>query len=132
MVFCAMSRALPLIPLPMLFLAACHVVPAAPVAALAGIDAAAVAVLGRDVVDIAVSAGTGRDCSVVRLDRGQSYCRPIEAAPPRPTFCTRSLGVVDCWANPDALPGPVRGVADGPSALTQEQEARRTRRWPGL
>jgi hypothetical protein len=113
-------------------LSACHVVPPAPFVALGLIDAASVTVLGRDVADVAVSALSGRDCSVVRLDRGQSYCRPLEPPPERPEFCTRSLGRADCWSNPEALPGPVREIADGRWTLTEEQEQNRTRQWPGL
>ena len=91
-----------------------------------------VAVIGRTPVDAAVSVASGRDCSVVRLDRGQSYCRPEEPPPPPQPYCTRSLGAVDCWrAPPLALPMP-RGVADGRTALTEAQEAHRTRRWPNL
>jgi hypothetical protein len=110
-------------PLLLLLLAGCE-----PVTIGAAVTAGSVAVIGRTPVDALVSAATGRDCSVVRLDRGQAYCRPEEAAPPPPAYCTRSLGRVDCWTAP--LPGQ-RGVADGPAALTAAQEADRTRRWPG-
>jgi hypothetical protein len=95
--------------------------------------ALAVPVFGRDLGDLVYSAVTGRDCSVVRLDEGKSYCKPTAPPPAPATFCTRSLGVVDCWANPDGLNGqPVQGVADGPRTLTPEQEANRTARWPHL
>ena len=109
-----------------LALAACD---PAGVATGAAAAAGSVAVIGRTPVDAVISAVSGRDCSAVRLDRGQSYCRPEEAAPLPPPFCTRSLGRVDCWGEP--VPGR-RGVADGPSGLTAAQEAHRTRRWPGL
>ena len=68
---------------------------------------------------------------MVRLDAGKSYCAAQEAAPARPLVCTRSLGVVDCWSNPEALGVPYTEVASGPHVLTPEQEAQRTRRWPG-
>jgi len=113
-----------LYPLPLILLAGCE-----PVTIGAAVTAGSVAVIGRSPVDAVVSAATGRDCSVVRLDRGQDYCRPQEAAPAPPAYCTRSLGRVDCWAAP--LPGR-RGVADGPATLTAAQEANRVRRWPGL
>jgi hypothetical protein len=95
----------------------------------AAVTIGSVAVIGRTPVDALVSAVSGRDCSAVRMDRGRSYCAPEEAPPPAPAFCTRSLGRVDCW--PEAIPGQ-RGVADGPAMLTAEQDAHRTRRWPGL
>ena len=57
-----------------------------------------------------------------------------QTPPPAPQpFCTRSLGTVDCWAGADSQPQPARrGLADGPTTLTPEQEAHRTRGWPGL
>ncbi len=99
--------------------------------AFAAANAASVAVFRRAIPDLVVSGVTGRDCSVVRLEQGKPYCRPPEPPPDAPEFCTRSLGVVDCWADPAALTDRPRGVADGPRALTPAQEADRTRRWPG-
>ena len=82
--------------------------------------------------DIAVSAVTGRDCSIARLDRRLSYCAPSLDPPDPPPFCTRSIGGTDCWVTrPPAVPGD-RGVVDGPASLTPAQEADRTARWPAL
>jgi hypothetical protein len=104
-----------------------------PASAWLGAEVASVAVFGRGLEDLVVSAVSGRDCSIVRLDEGKSYCRPVEAPPAPPEFCTRSLGTADCWSNPAALNGqPKRGIADGPAVLTPAQEADRTRRWPNL
>jgi hypothetical protein len=100
--------------------------------ALAALEVGSIVVLNRGVADTAVSLVTGRDCSVVRLAREESYCRPEEAAPAPPPFCTRSLGTVDCWRVPPPAYPPQRGLADGPATLTPAQEAHRTRRWPGL
>ena len=99
------------------------------VAAGAAVMGGSVAVIGRTPVDALVSVVSGRNCSAVRLDRGMGYCRPEEAPPAPPPFCTRSLGRVDCWAEPV---GGRRGVADGPAGLSEVQEAHRTRRWPAL
>jgi hypothetical protein len=89
-----------------------------------------IAVIQRSPVDALYSLWTGRDCSVVRLDQGKTYCRPIEPEPEPPPYCTPSLGSVTCWKDPDTVPGHPRGVADGPSRLTAEQEADRLRTWP--
>lgn len=100
---------------------------------LAGFNLAAIPVIHRTMFDAIYAAVTGRDCSVVRLDDGESYCRPIEPPPQPPAYCTRSLANVDCWQNPAALPRPAAPlVADGPTTLTPAQEADRTRRWPNL
>ena len=86
--------------------------------------------IGRSPLDAVYSLATGKDCSVVRLDGGKSYCRLQEPSPEAPAFCTRSLGVVDCWQDPASLQPLYLGVGDGPDTLTPEQEANRTRRWP--
>jgi hypothetical protein len=92
-----------------------------------GATAGSIAAIHRTPVDAIYSAVTGKDCSVVRLDRNESYCRPVEPPPPPPEYCTRSLGTVDCWYGPAA---PGQGVADGRWTLTAGQEANRTRTWP--
>lgn len=100
-----------------------------PTGALAAADLASVVVFGRGIADIGASAISGRDCSIVRLDRGLPYYAPIDPAPDSGPFCTRSLGVVDCWINPEALPMPQQPVADTP-APTAAQEQYRHARWP--
>ncbi|MBR0647684.1 hypothetical protein, partial [Plastoroseomonas hellenica] len=108
-------------------LAACEA--AGPIAVVAG---GSVAVMGRTPVDVVASLVTGRDCSVVRLDRRQSYCAPTEEPPAAQPYCTRSLGSVDCWTVPPHGRPPYRGVADGPNTLNAAQEADRTAWGPGL
>ncbi|MEI7711032.1 MAG: hypothetical protein WCI94_06345 [Rhodospirillales bacterium] len=95
--------------------------------ALLGIGS--IAVMGRTPVDAAISLATGRDCSVVRLEKHQSYCRPEEPPPEEPVFCTRSLARVTCWKDPEGLPGHPIGVADGPVGLTAAQEKDRKKGW---
>jgi hypothetical protein len=95
-----------------------------------GANVASIAAIQRSPADAVYSWWTGRDCSVVRLDEGKTYCRPVEPEPEPPVFCTRSLGSVDCWRDPASMPGHPRGVADGPAGLTAEQERNRTRTWP--
>jgi hypothetical protein len=113
--------------------AGCHAPWFQPVGAIAGANVAAIPVVQRDLFDVAYSTITGKDCSVVRLDRGQSYCRAEEPPPAPPPYCTRSLGTVDCWRDPNAIRGPIPPeVADGPRTLTPAQERDRTRRWPDL
>lgn len=100
-----------------------------PTGALAVAEVASVVVFGRGIVDIGVSAISGRDCSIVRLDRGLTYCAARDPPPDPGPFCTRSLGVVDCWSNPEALPGLQREVADGPAPSAAQDRYRRAP-WP--
>ena len=92
---------------------------------LLGADVASVVVFGRSLGDVGASAATGRDCSIVRLDQGKSYCAEREVAA-REVFCTRTLATVDCWAAP--VPGR-SGVADAP-VPSRAQENHRQARWP--
>jgi hypothetical protein len=93
---------------------------------------ASLPVFHRTPLDMLVSAASGRDCSVVHLDRVERYCHPKERPPEQPVFCTRSLGVADCWEDPSHLPNKPREIADGPRSLTPDQDADRKKRWPGL
>ncbi len=98
--------------------------------ATVGVNVVSLAVTGRTVPDIAVSAVTGRDCSVARLDRRLPYCAAAPEPPGPPPFCTRSLGSADCWVTrPPAVPAQ-RGLADGPPPTPAQEEARAAR-WPG-
>ena len=120
----------PLLAAPLLaapLLAACHGGPG-PGGALLAAEGASVAVLGRGIGDTIVSAVTGKDCSIVRLEQGRSWCAPEDRLP-APPYCTRSLGVVDCWASPALLPAPGRGVADQPRP-NPAQERWLAARWP--
>jgi len=111
----------------MLALGGCGADPVMLTSVAVGTTAGSVAVIQRTPIDAAYSLVTGKDCSVVRLDQGLSYCRPIESPPALPPYCTRSLGVTDCWIDPAGQPPQ---QADGPVGLTPAQEANRTRRWP--
>jgi hypothetical protein len=108
-------------------LGGCGADPVTLTSVVVGTAAGSVAVIQRTPVDALYSLVTGRDCSVVRLDQGLSYCRPVEPPPVPQPYCTRSLGVADCWADPAGQPPQ---QADGPAGLTPAQEANRTRRWP--
>lgn len=124
----AMRPFLSLVFLPFLLPAACANW-TEPTGALLAANAASVVVFGRAIPDLGVSAATGKDCSIVRLEQGKTYCALPEAAPARGPYCTRSLGTVDCWSNPEALANLPQEVADQP-ALTPLQERHRTARWP--
>ncbi len=106
----------------------CGCATAQPVAALLALEGASVMVFGRGVLDLGVSGLSGRDCSIVRLDRGQTYCAPNEPMLAEP-YCTRSLGTPDCWADRALLPSPRAGLGDTPPP-TAAQARYRAARWP--
>jgi hypothetical protein len=110
-------------------LAGCNLTPEQ--AATVGVGAAvgSIAVIGRSPADAVYSIVSGRDCSIVRLEQNKSYCKPIEPPPSPQPYCTRSLGVVDCWADPEKMPNLPPQVGDIPHGLTPEQEADRVKGW---
>jgi hypothetical protein len=108
-------------------LCGCAAGPTVLAGAAVGVTVGSVAVIGRTPIDALWSLASGRDCSAVLLEQGKGYCRATELPPVAQPYCTRSLGVADCWADPAGHPA---ALADGPSALTPAQEADRTRRWP--
>jgi hypothetical protein len=116
----------------LLLLAGCGATPAMVVPAVAEFGIGSFAVIQRSPLDALYSVASGKDCSLVRLDQGKSYCRPVEPPPEPPPFCTRSLGVADCWREPANFPNRPPSLGDGPHTLTPAQEADRTRAWPNL
>jgi len=78
----------------------------------AGASVGSFVVLERGLFDAGYSLVTGKDCSVVNLERGGPYCRTEAVAQPAP-FCTRTIGTVDCWTVAEPY-GPQRPVADTP------------------
>jgi hypothetical protein len=113
-----------LVLLPLLGLTGCY-----GAAAYGALEATSVATFGRGVADLGVSAITGKDCSVVRLNKGQNYCAPRERMPDAPPFCTATLGTVQCWANPEAFGVLPHQLADAP-ALNPDQIKDVNARWP--
>ena len=53
--------------------------------------------------DLIASAGTGQDCDTIRKSRDKGpLCRaPREEVIEAPVFCYRTLGTVNCFAEPD-------------------------------
>ncbi len=116
----------------LLLVAGCGATPEQLATGAVAVSVGSIAVIQRSPLDAAYSVLSGKDCSVVRLEQGKSYCRPVEPPPEPPPFCTRSLGVANCWQDPGSLPDHPPSLGDGPSTLTPAQEADRTRRWPNL
>jgi hypothetical protein len=98
---------------------------AEPFGALLGADVASIAVFGRSLGDLGASAISGQDCSIVRLERGLTYCAGRNP-PAREAYCTRTLATVDCWPAPHLNRV---GVGDTPPP-SLAQERYRAAPWP--
>jgi hypothetical protein len=116
----------------LLLVASCGATPEQMATVAVGVGVGSIAVIHRSPFDALYSVVSGKDCSIVRLDQGKGYCRPEEPPPAAQPYCTRSLGVADCWRDPASLPDHPPDLAAGPQTLTPQQEADRTRRWPPL
>lgn len=95
-----------------------------------GTNVLALTTIHRTIPDAVISLVTGKDCSMVRLDNGKSYCRHPHPLPPPPPYCTQTLGNATCWSDPAQLPDHAPQVAAGPYRLTAAQLANRDRGWP--
>jgi len=76
----------------------------------AWVGGASIVLTGGTPMDHVASLITGQNCSIVRLERRESWCAAPATTPPA-QFCTRSLGAVDCWTVP---PISQRQTADPP------------------
>ena len=66
------------------------------------IDGAVVVGTEKTMADHAISLSSGKDCSLVRIERGLTYCKEDEVAGPRPNlYCYRELAGVSCYNQPD-------------------------------
>jgi hypothetical protein len=113
----------------LLLLAGCQpLVP--PLVTIGALDLANIATFHRSGFDLYISLKRGRDCSVVHIEKGEPYCKRPEPEPASQTFCTRTLGLVECFADPATLADHPNPLGDAPTALTAAQEQDRTARWP--
>ncbi|WP_332363341.1 MULTISPECIES: hypothetical protein [Asaia] len=68
---------------------------------------------------------TGRECNAGYIQQGEDWCAPAQRPPAPQPYCTQSWNGVDCWSRPDLMPNVARQVAQGPTGLTQDQNANR-------
>ncbi len=75
----------------------------------------------KTVTDHIVSLASGKNCSTVRVDRGQSYCVEDEINPPPKVYCYRTLGSVSCYNEPDPYKGGQKAIGRDEGALVKKQ-----------
>ena len=66
----------------------------------------------KSLSDHAVSIYSGKDCSTIRLERGDTYCVEDEVVPKLMVYCYRTLGKVTCYDRPDPHKGRHRRVGN--------------------
>lgn len=78
------------------FPAACSAVPY-----YAGFEGVSVIATEKTMEDHVISLASGKNCSVVRLERGMTYCEEDEVIPKPEVYCYQELGDVTCYEAPD-------------------------------
>ncbi len=101
-----------------LVLGGCSLATATPgtVPPLIGIEAISLIGTDKTLADHFVSFSRGKNCSTVRRQTGQTYCEEDEVTQPEEIYCYRTLGKVNCYAQPnpfDARNGTVGHTPPG-------------------
>ena len=85
-----------------------------PIAAVEGLS---LVTTEKAVEDHLFSAYSGKDCSAVRVNKGDTYCKEDEPNPTPAVHCYRTLGDITCYNQPDPQQGEGGGVASPQSTL---------------
>ena len=85
--------------LSLLVLTGCSIATAAPNALppLAGVEGLSVIGTKKTITNHIFSLSSGKNCSTIRRDRGQTYCVEDEAVTPPELFCYKTLARVNCY-----------------------------------
>lgn len=71
------------------------------VASIAVIEGGSIVATEKAVEDHIFSAYSGKDCSAVRVEKGETYCKEDEPNPTAGIHCYRTLGDITCYSQPD-------------------------------
>lgn len=82
------------------FLSSCAAV-APLVVPLVTIEGASLITTEKAIEDHIFSAYSGKDCSAVRVEKGETYCKEDEPNPTAGIHCYRTLGDITCYNQPD-------------------------------
>jgi hypothetical protein len=85
---------------------------------MSGASVVSLVATDKTLSDHAVSLATGRNCSTVRMSRGESFCAP-EPHAMAAEHCYRTLGGISCYTRPDPQASDGAFVADVPAFDTR-------------
>ena len=72
----------------------------------AQLEGVSTVVTQKPLTDHVVSFFSGKNCSTIRREKGQTYCEEDELQPGAPkVYCYRALGGVTCYDRPDPFDG---------------------------
>ncbi len=98
--------------LPVLIIGACGPLITAGTPGLAQVDVLTVMGTDKTVVDHIVSLSSGKNCSLIRLEKGQYYCEEDEPKVQQNIYCYNTLGSVTCYTKPDPFDGRQHKVGE--------------------
>lgn len=98
-----MQKIIPLVCL--VFLSACGGLAASGTPGLAQLDVLTVMGTDKTIVDHVVSVSSGKNCSSVRLEKGDYYCEEDEPKIVQNIYCYRTLASVTCYDRADPHSG---------------------------
>lgn len=97
------------------FLTACGGVPGYTM-----VDGAVVVATDKTIADNVISLASGKDCSLVRKERGMTYCVEDEVIPRPEVYCYRELAGVTCYDKPDTRRGDRGRLGDNDHNLVKK------------
>jgi len=78
----------------------------------AAVDGAVIMGTEKTMADHAISLASGKDCSLIRIEKGQVYCKEDELTPRPNLYCYRQLAGVTCYNRPDNVQGERQRVGE--------------------
>ena len=102
--------------LPVFILGACGPLASSGVPGLAQVDVLTVMGTDKTIVDHVVSLSSGKNCSAVRLEKGQYYCKEDEPEIQQNIHCYNTLGRVTCYTRPDPYNGRYQKIGQNNSS----------------
>ena len=108
-----MRKFLPL--LSVCILSACGPLVSGGVPGAAQVDMLTVIGTDKTIVDHVVSLSSGKNCSAIRLEKGQHYCEEDEPQIQQNIHCYNTLGSVTCYTRPDPYQGRQQKVGENNS-----------------
>jgi len=102
--------------LPLCVLSACGPLMSASVPGLAQVDVLTVMGTDKTIVDHVVSLSSGKNCSAVRVEKGQYYCEEDEPRIEQNMNCYNTLGEVTCYTRPDPHHGRYQKIGQNNSS----------------
>lgn len=73
---------------------------------IVALEGASIVASDKAASDHLISWLSGKDCSVVRADRGLTYCAEDEVTIVPQVYCYKTLGSVSCYDRPDPRRSP--------------------------